>query len=154
MSMTSMQRDSNQLVKHSAPALGSLQGTLGLLMILSTTAFSSSSTIEVAQPNGKDDTANIQKALNACVVQGDGCTVQLQEGKYFAKQLVTYNFRGTFKGMGRDRTTIEALPNLTVNIPDPIVHGECLPNTTTCLWPSLIIFVDGNIAVSDLSIHV
>src|ERR1017187_10902987 len=53
--------------------------------------------------------------------------------------------------MGMDRTTIEALPNLPVNLQGP---GECLPNTTPCLWPSLIIFVDGNIHVSDLSIPV
>ena len=108
----------------------------------------------VAPPNGTDDTANIQAALDACVANGPGCTVQLQTGKYLTRQLVEYNFQGTFKGMGNTRTTIEALHNLTVNIPDPVVYGECLPNTTTCLWPSLIIFVDGNIRVSDLSIHV
>jgi hypothetical protein len=114
----------------------------------------SSNTYFVKLPNGTDDTANIQAALNACVARGPGCTVQLREGKYLTKQLVAYNFRGTFKGMGMGRTTIEALPNLTVNIPDPVVYGECLPNTTTCLWPSLIIFVDGDIHVSDLSTRI
>lgn len=111
-------------------------------------------TIYVPPPNGTDDTANIQAALDACVASGKNCTVQLAAGHYRTRQLVEYNFRGTFKGMGMDRTTIEALHGLPVNLPDPVVYGECLPNTTTCLWPSLIIFVDGNIHVSDLSIHV
>lgn len=125
-----------------------------LILIMPTTASAGGPTIWVAPPNGTNDTANIQAALNACVAQGPGCTVQLREGKYLTKQLVTYNFRGTFKGMGMGRTTIEALPNLIVHIPDLLVSGECLPNTTTCLWPSLIIFVDGDIHVSDLSIRI
>jgi hypothetical protein len=128
-----------------------LWGILGLIMILPATVRAGSHTVKVQLPNGTDDTANIQAALDACVAFGKNCTVQLATGNYLTKQLVTYNFRGTFKGMGMDRTTIEALPNLPVNLPS---SGECLPNTTTCLWPSLIIFVDGNIHVSDLSIHV
>src|ERR1700693_1565307 len=92
---------------------------LSLILIMPTTAFAGGPTIRVAPPNGTNDTANIQAALNACVAQGPDCTVQLREGKYLTKQLVTYNFRGTFKGMGMGRTTVEALPNLTVYIPDP-----------------------------------
>jgi hypothetical protein len=37
-------------------------------------------------------------------------------------------------------------------MPDNYYHGNCMPNTNTCLWPSLIIFVNGNIHVSDLSL--
>ena len=131
-----------------------LSGFVAFFLILPTTATAGGSAVLVAPPNGVDDTANIQAALDACVVRGPACTVQLRGGKYLTKQLVIYNFRGTFKGMGLDRTTVEALPNLTVNILDPVVYGECLPNTTTCLWPSLIIFVDGDIHVSDLSVHI
>src|SRR5262249_1356750 len=127
---------------------------LGLNLMMSAAVLANGTTIPVPPPNGSDDTANIQAALDACVAQGPGCTVQLDVGNYRTRQLVTFNFRGTFKGLGRDQTTIEALPNLVVNIQDPVVFGECLPNTTTCLWPSLIIFVDGDIHVSDLSIHV
>jgi hypothetical protein len=126
---------------------------LGLSLILPTTVFAGGPTIWVAPPNGVNDTANIQAALNACVAQGPGCSVQLQAGHYFTRQLVTYNFRGTFKGMGIGSTTIEALHPLLVNVPDLSV-GECTPNTTTCLWPTLIIFVDGNTHVSDLSIRI
>ncbi len=82
---------------------------------------------------------------------GPGCTVQLAAGTYLTSQLVEYNFQGAFKGMGQKKTTIRALPNLPVPL-DFFTQGECKPNTTDCLWPSLIIFVDGNITVSDLTI--
>ncbi|MGO9864820.1 MAG: hypothetical protein ACLPLR_14500 [Terriglobales bacterium] len=127
---------------------------VGLLVLLPGTVWAGGFTVKVPPPNGVDDTANIQAALDACVASGKTCTVQLAAGNYRTSQLVEYNFRGTFKGMGMNSTTIEALPNLTVSLPDAAVYGECLPNTTTCLWPSLIIFVDGNIHVSDLSIRV
>jgi hypothetical protein len=136
------------------PRLALLFCFLGLFLILPTTAFAGGPTIWVAPPNGANDTANIQAALNACVAQGPGCTVQLQAGKYFTKQLVTYNFRGTFKGMGIGTTTIEALPNLVVGL-EPlggIPDSLCEPNTTTCMWPVLILFIDGDIHVSDLSL--
>jgi len=124
------------------------------ILALSASAMAGPKVVYVPPPNGTDDTVHIQAALNTCVAQGAGCTVQLREGRYLTRQIVTYSFQGTFKGMGMDRTTIEALPNLPVNMPDLAVDGECLPNTTSCLWPSLIIFVDGNIQVSDLSLHV
>jgi hypothetical protein len=128
--------------------------TASLIQLVPLTASAGGSTITVEPPNGSDDTNNIQKALNACVAQGPGCTVQLQAGTYLTKQLVTYNFQGTFKGMGQDNTTIEALYPLTVNVRPPggSTGMLCQPNTTTCPWPSLIMFVNGDIHVSDLSL--
>jgi hypothetical protein len=110
------------------------------------------STYQVPKPNGHDDTAAIQKGLDWCTAHGPGCTVQLQAGEYKTSQLVEYNFRGTFKGAGQHRTTIEALPDLAVTVPDPWVEGGCLPNLTNCRWASFIVFVNGTIEVSDLSI--
>jgi hypothetical protein len=127
---------------------------LSLNLMMSAAAVASSITVPVPPPNGSDDTAKIQAALNLCVVHGPGCTVQLQAGKYLTSQLVAYNFRGTFKGMGQDKTTIQALPDLPVTLPDVFFNGECAPNTTDCLWPDLIIFVDGDIKVSDFTVHV
>jgi len=136
------------------PAAKRIISFLLLVLAASTSAVAGQFIVYVPPPNGTDDTANIQAALDTCVTYGKNCTVQFAAGTYLTRQLVAYNFRGTFKGLGRDQTTIEALPNIVVNIPDPIAHGECLPNTTSCLWPSLIIFVDGDIHVSDLSIHI
>ena len=107
--------------------------------------------MKVPPPNNVDDTANIQGALNKCVVYGPGCTVKLAAGKYLTKQVVVYNFQGTFKGMGIDNTTIEALPNLPVT---NLTVTSCQPNLTNCIWPGLFEFVDGNISVSDLSIKI
>ena len=118
------------------------------------TLLRSNNTHYVKSPNGSDDTASIQAALDACVVTDKGCTVQLAAGRYLTRQLVAYNFRGTFKGMGKNRTTIEAIHNLPVNVGDSFVQGECMPNLTTCLWPSLITFADGDIQISDLSIKI
>jgi hypothetical protein len=126
---------------------------LALFLILPTTASGRGSTIRVVPPNGVDDTASIQAALNACVAKGPGCTVQLGAGTYLTKQVVVYNFQGTFKGMGIDSTTIEALPNLPVNWPDFSVE-MCQPNLTNCIWSSLFAFVDGSISVSDLTIKI
>lgn len=125
---------------------------LGLCLVFPTAANAGGPTIFVAPPNGKDDTANIQAALNACVAKGPGCTVQLAAGTYFTSQLVVYNFQGTFKGKGMNATTIEALYPLPVKSDRLMGNSNCAPNTTTCLWSSLIIFVEGNIHVSDMSI--
>jgi hypothetical protein len=58
--------------------------------------------------------------------------------------------------MGINQTTVEALPNLHVDM-EPVggvPESLCKPDTTTCRWPSLILFVDGDIHVSDLSIYI
>lgn len=126
------------------------------LIAAPTTAWAGSRTIYVPPPNGTDDTTNIQKALDACVAHGPSCTVQVQSGHYFTKQLVAYNFQGAFKGMGIDATKIEALPNLLVEL-EPVgstPESHCRPNTTTCLWPTVILFVNGDIHVSDFSLYI
>ena len=128
-----------------------LWGILGLILLLPATVWAGGHTVMVPPPNGVDDTANIQGALNKCVVYGKGCTVQLQAGTYLTQQVVVYNFQGSFKGMGIDSTTIEALPNLPVT---NLLVTSCQPNLTDCIWPGLFEFVDGNISVSDLSIEI
>jgi hypothetical protein len=97
--------------------------------------------------NSPDDTAAIQTALSACSGAGPGCVVQLQAGTYYTKQLVAYNFNGTFKGAGEGQTMIQALPDLVVSY-----SPGCQVNLTDCLLPSLITFVDGNVGVSDLAL--
>lgn len=123
---------------------------LSLILSLPAAVMAGGSTVWVPAPNGTDDTANIQAALDTCVAKGEDCTVQLAAGTYRTRQLVEYNFQGTFKGAGTSVTVIQAIYPLPVNTSDIFFDGECMPNTTTCLWPSLIIFVNGNIKVSDL----
>ncbi|MGO8794509.1 MAG: hypothetical protein ACLQLC_06780 [Candidatus Sulfotelmatobacter sp.] len=121
------------------------------IVLTPTSAFGGSRTVHVPPPNGSNDTANLQSALDTCVAYGPHCTVQLATGTYLTSQLVEYNFQGTFKGRGREKTTIQALPDLPVTA--DFTQGECKPNTSDCVWPSLIIFVDGNIIVSDLTVN-
>jgi len=135
--------------------LALISGLLGLALLLPTTARALSDTVTLPPPSGVDDTATIQAALDACVAHGPGCTIQFAAGTYLTKQLVAYHFKGTFKGMGIDSTTLAALPNLPVTInQNPSEEPQCQPNTTTCLWPSLVIFVDGDIHVSDLTFNI
>ena len=123
----------------------------GLVLAGSVRAAVGQYVVNVPSPNRTDDTAAIQQALDTCVQQHPaGCVVQLAAGTYHTRQLVAYNFHGTFKGLGMHTTTIEALPYLPVTI-DWL--QPCQPNTTTCLWPTLMIFVDGDINISDLSVH-
>jgi hypothetical protein len=101
-------------------------------------------------PNGVNDTANIQAALNGCSGAGRGCVVQLQAGTYYTSQLVVNDFIGTLRGAGRGATTIVALANLPVTLE----WYNCLPDTTACLWPVVLNFVDGRFTVSDLSLDI
>lgn len=131
-----------------------LWSLLGAALLSPTSAQAGNHTIRVRPPNGVDDTATLQAALDAGVASGPGTTVQLASGRYLTQQLATYNFHGTFKGMGKDKTIIEALPKLLVNPDVDFCSSPGFPNGTTNRWPSLIVFVDGDIRVSDLSILV
>ena len=111
-------------------------------------------TVPVPLPNGTDDTAALQAALDRCVSHGPGCTVQLAAGTYRTRQLVVYEFRGTFKGRGRDATVIEALPGLRVDSWIEESDTYWPPSATDHPWPSLILFVDGDIRVSDLAVRI
>ena len=115
--------------------------------------------VHAVSPTGTDDTTNLQNALNLCTGAGPNCTVQLKAATYYTKQLVAYDFHGTFKGAGENSTTIQALPDLTVGWTIPESASQCAPvgesnlaKRPGCLWPNLIMFVNGTIEVSDLSI--
>src|ERR1017187_1552843 len=126
----------NCKVKRAGLGVAILGAILGFILLLPATVWAGGHTVKVPPPNGVDDTAKIQGALNVCVKYGSGCTVQLAAGTYFTKQVVVYNFQETFKGTGIGSTTIEALPILPVNWPDQTV-ASCQPNLTTCIWPSV-----------------
>ena len=114
-------------------------------------ALGSGKVIGVAPPSGGDDTAAIQTALNGCVGAAPGCVVQLRAGTYHTSQLVTLGFQGTFRGAGMGHTTLAALPNLSIPWdPYPCFTGS-LP---TCPQPDLLLFIDGSVEVSDLSVRI
>ena len=146
----------NCAVKRGGPVVVLLT-ILALIALAPITAWAGSYIVYVPAPNHVDDTVNLQAALDTCVAHGKGCIVQLAAGNYLTKQLVAYNFQGTFKGKGMSQTTLEALPQLDVTgFPERPADEffECKPNTTDCTWPSLIIFADGDIQISDMAIKI
>lgn len=106
--------------------------------------------VTVVTPNGSDDTANIQAALNGCSGAGPGCVVQLRAGTYHTSQIVANDFIGTLRGAGMGATKIVAVAPLPVT-PE---WYNCLPDTAACLWPVVLNFVDGRFTVSDLSLDI
>ncbi len=124
-----------------------IESLLGLSLFMCIPALAD--VVTVAPPNGTDDTAVMQAALNACVAHGPGCTVQLAAGTYLTKQLFAKDFHGTFKGKGMDVTIIQALPNLEVSQEIPVWSS---PPSLENKYPMLILFFGGNIQVSDMAI--
>jgi hypothetical protein len=116
-------------------------------------AFAKSNT-HVVKPNGTDDTADIQAALNSCVGAGPQCTVQLMAGTYYTKQIAVNGFQGSFVGMGQGQTTIQALPDLpppTSNTPNHPFWAA--PPGSANPWPVLFTFVDGSFQISQMTFY-
>jgi hypothetical protein len=64
----------------------------------------------LAPPNGFDDTATLQDALDDCVANHKvGCTIHLAIGNYLSKPLEATDFHGALVGKGVDITTISLL---------------------------------------------
>lgn len=103
----------------------------------------------VVGPNGSDDTEAVQAALDAAAAAGPGSVVQLLEGQYYIGQITAYDFQGELRGAGKDQTIVEALPNLvgglTWFLSPPAVDNP---------WPFLLMFVDGDVTIADMTIQV
>jgi hypothetical protein len=121
---------------------------LGLSLVISVPALAANYVVKVGPPGGVDDTVMLQTALNYCASHGPGCVMQLTAGSFVTRQLFTQDFNGTIKGMGMDKTSIEAYAPLPVSEMKP-----CWSDAPT-LWPELIQFDDGDISISDLAIRV
>jgi hypothetical protein len=92
--------------------------------------------------NFNDDSYNIQTALDAAVVAGPGCTVQMTKGTFYLKERIEVEgFDGSIKGAGKDKTIITTHDAVNFNIPS----GD---------QESLIKFRHGKIKMSDLTIKI
>jgi parallel beta-helix repeat protein len=103
----------------------------------------------VVKPNGHDDTKDIQRAFNACVSYGPGCTVALVKGTYHTAQIAVVGFQGNFVGAGQRLTTVQALPNLP--LPSTTPFWAAMPGSSNP-WPTLFAFVGGTTAISQMTI--
>ena len=129
--------------------------TVLICMVLAGTQTVHAGPTYVVWPNGHNDTANIQAALNKCTTGGPPCTVQLEKGTYYVAQIAVYGFEGSFVGMGQGVTIIQALPNLPPPAPkyntakSPFWAG--LPGSSNP-WPDLFTFVGGSFSISGMTI--
>ena len=105
-------------------------------------------------PNGVDDTAELQAALERCSGASRRCVVSLCEGVFRIAPVRVGDFRGVLKGAGRDKTVIQALPMLKVNdtLPDYLFDDPLDPNVPP--WPFLVQFIGGEARVRDFTIEI
>lgn len=102
----------------------------------------------VVEPSGGNDTAAVQAALDACVLFGPGCTVELTEGTFRTQQLLTHDFRGVLRGAGRDATILEPFERFRVSSDEVVLARPPSPENP---WPFHVTFVGGDVTVSDLT---
>jgi hypothetical protein len=101
------------------------------------------------KPTGVNDTANIQCAFDAAKAIRWNKNVRLAPGTFYTRQIAVQNFHGRFAGAGVRKTVVMNIPELTVT-PNFWVSAPAADN----LWPTLFSFVDGEIDISDLTIHI
>ena len=102
-------------------------------------------------PNGHDDTANLQCALDVAVALGHHAIVRLVAGDYYTAQVNVYGFEGRLSGDSM-RTTV--IHNVPWPIPvTPVDFFTAMPSAEW-QWSGLLIFVGGDFTVSDFSIKI
>jgi hypothetical protein len=105
-------------------------------------------------PNGTDDTAALQSALDRCQGATRGCVVSLCGGVFRISPVRVGDFRGVLRGAGRDRTVIRARPNLTVN-DNPFGYWRDDPlDPDLEPWPHLLQFIEGRAEIRDLAVEI
>ena len=126
---------------------------LGLTLLMCIPAYSADYVVQVGPPGGVDDTDMLQAALDDCMTNHPtGCTVQLSAGTYKSQQLFGESFHGSLKGMGMDATRIQ-VKRFDEVTGDHIGYYifDIYPPSRTNKYPVLLIFMAGDITVSDMS---
>jgi Right handed beta helix region len=132
-----------------APAPGPLPVSGGAGVNSQLVRYATTGHTYVVKPNGHDDTKDIQRAFNACVSYGPGCTVALVKGTYHTAQIAVAGFQGNFVGAGQGLTVVQALPNLP--LPSTTPFWAAMPGSSNP-WPALFAFVGGTTAISRMTI--
>lgn len=101
------------------------------------------SAVFMVDPNGFDDTENLNLAFSDAINAGAGAVVQLVEGIYHIDLIEVREFHGSLEGAGKGKTEISTIANLSV---DKFIDQN--------LDVVLLNFVGGDVCVKDLTIHV
>ena len=100
------------------------------------------SAVFMVEPNGVDDTENLNLAFSDAINAGAGAVVQLVEGIYHIDLIEVREFHGSLEGTGKGKTVISTIADLSV---DKFIDQN--------LDVVLLNFVGGDICVKDLTIH-
>ncbi len=94
-------------------------------------------------PTSVDDTNNLIQAFTDAKAAGPGAVVQLMEGEFFTSVVEVHDFVGVFKGAGKQKTFLTALPDL-----------PCAQYFNANTNSALIKFIAGDISLSDMTITI
>ena len=105
------------------------------------------------EPNGIDDTSNLQGALDRCTDSSYPCKIKLASGVFHIAPLVATNFYGEVRGAGQDVTIIRALTDRVLHLTEanPFHRFDPTPQDP---WNALVMFVEGDALVRDLTMHI
>jgi hypothetical protein len=93
-------------------------------------------------PSGVDDTQALLDAFEDAKASGPGSVVQLVKGTYTIGMIEVRDFDGFFRGAGKGKTILSNLCCL-----------PCEAAWEANVMPALLKFVNGNIIMSDMTIH-
>lgn len=120
-----------------------------LVLLIFLTGLLSAATIAIS-PNGSDDTAQLQAALEACSGVKSKCKISLSEGIFFTDVLLVKNFNGRIVGQGPGRTIIRPVTDRPLRSADIVFQND---PTLEEPYPILIHFSDGgNIELKDFTL--
>lgn len=94
------------------------------------------------EPNGTDDTDNLNTAFADAVAAGPGTVVQLVEGTYFINFIEVREFNGQFRGAGKGKTVITNIEGLD--------NGALASQNLNAV---LLRFVGGDVCVRDITVQ-
>lgn len=95
-------------------------------------------TILVEPAGPANDTQNLLQAFETAKEMGPGAVVLLAEGEFFFDNIEVTDFRGVFKGSGKNKTVVHSLPG----------------GNTNNYSNFFITFLGGDITVSDMSFDI
>ena len=94
------------------------------------------------EPNGVDDTQNLNDAFTDAINAGACSVVELAAGTFYIDLIEIRDFHGTLKGAGKGNTVITTIDGLSLDE----VNGQNL-------FPALLKFVGGDVYLKDLSLR-
>jgi hypothetical protein len=101
-------------------------------------------------PNGSDDTSQLQTALESCSGAKSKCKVILSEGIFYTDVLLVQNFNGKISGQGAGKTIIRPVTDRPLRSTDTVFQKD---PTLAEPYPILLHFFDGgNIELSDFTL--